>query len=299
MSFALSAQMPFDAGHAGFSVTVNKMENPYRVLGLYLLPQQQVDIQASQDATIKAAVGEVEQRGNNLWRWRAPAGAGLYPIKIRNSAGALMTLNAFVMRPATDIKQDRLDEYPIGVYPHEPLSGLPVYLPPQGFIEITEDVLDTLVSPHFTLRQFLCKQTAAGTKHFMVLREALLLKLEAILQEVNRQGFRADSLFVMSGYRTPSYNHAIGNRPYSRHIYGGAADIFIDVSPQDGVMDDLNKDGKVDRKDAAFLYNMIENLSKNPDWLHIGGLGEYGATSTHGPFVHVDARGHRARWGSN
>jgi hypothetical protein len=29
----------------------------------------------------------------------------------------------------------------------------------------------------------------------------------------------------------------------------------------------------------------------------IGGLGMYKATRQHGPFIHVDVRGNRARWG--
>jgi hypothetical protein len=28
----------------------------------------------------------------------------------------------------------------------------------------------------------------------------------------------------------------------------------------------------------------------------VGGCGVYIATSAHGPFVHIDARGYRARW---
>jgi len=30
----------------------------------------------------------------------------------------------------------------------------------------------------------------------------------------------------------------------------------------------------------------------------IGGVGIYHATSAHGPFVHIDVRGTRARWGA-
>ena len=52
--------------------------------------------------------------------------------------------------------------------------------------------------------------------------------MELILQRLNAKGYRCDSFHVMSGYRTPYYNKAIGNVKYSRHIYGGAADIFID-----------------------------------------------------------------------
>ena len=63
----------------------------------------------------------------------------------------------------------------------------------------------------------------------------------------------------MSGYRPPF--SAIGNVQYSRHVWGGAADFYIDQSPKDGVMDDLNKDGVVNREDAVWP-NFISNMSK-------------------------------------
>ena len=48
-----------------------------------------------------------------------------------------------------------------------------------------------------------------------------------ILQKVNERGYRCDTFHIMSGYRTPYYNGAIGNVRYSRHVWGGAADIFF------------------------------------------------------------------------
>ena len=71
-------------------------------------------------------------------------------------------------------------------------------------------------------------------------------------------------------------------------------------------MDDLNKDGVVDFRDAAVLYDMIDDLyqprvqrlstvSFAPDLT--GGLARYRETGAHGPFVHVDVRGIYARWG--
>nr|WP_281388626.1 D-Ala-D-Ala carboxypeptidase family metallohydrolase [Litorivivens lipolytica] len=184
----------------------------------------------------------------------------------------------------------------MGNYPQEAYRGFEAYEPPEGFIEVTPALFDVYLSPHFQLKQFLCKQAAVDGKQFMVFRPELMLKLETILQKLNERGIAADTLFIMSGYRTPHYNHSIGNRKYSRHIYGGAADFFVDVSPRDGRMDDLNGDGRIDRKDAALVYDMIEGLSREHGWL-TGGLGEYGSSSSHGPFVHVDVRGHRARWG--
>jgi uncharacterized protein YcbK (DUF882 family) len=103
----------------------------------------------------------------------------------------------------------------------------------------------------------------------------------------------------MSGYRTPYYNKLIGNVKYSRHLWGGAADIFIDEHPEDGMMDDLNGDGRIDCHDAAVLYDIIDQMYGKP-WYErfLGGLGRYEKTNSHGPFVHVDVRGFRARWGN-
>ena len=102
---------------------------------------------------------------------------------------------------------------------------------------------------------------------------------------------------VMSGYRTPFYNRAIGNVQYSRHVYGDAADIFVDASPRDELMDDLNRDGTVDLRDAKVLHEIVEGLDGGDAGGLVGGLAAYDATTAHGPFVHMDLRGYRARWG--
>jgi uncharacterized protein YcbK (DUF882 family) len=131
-----------------------------------------------------------------------------------------------------------------------------------------------------------------------VLRERLLLKLEMLLEEVRSAGIQAGGFRIVSGYRTPFYNRRIGNETrYSRHVYGDAADIFID-DDDDGQMDDLNADGKVSLDDAQTLANVIEGLS-DKSWYQPfeGGLGIYKPTRTHGPFLHIDVRGFPARWG--
>lgn len=69
----------------------------------------------------------------------------------------------------------------------------------------------------------------------MLLTTRLLLKLELLLDAFRERGIDAETLFVMSGYRTADYNRLIGNTTsYSRHAYGDAADVFVD---RDGVMD--------------------------------------------------------------
>jgi uncharacterized protein YcbK (DUF882 family) len=101
----------------------------------------------------------------------------------------------------------------------------------------------------------------------------------------------------MSGYRTPFYNRLIGNVKLSAHQYGGAADIFIDANPEDGEMDDLNRDGRSDGEDSQLLFTLVDEMSLNEFYLpYIGGVGKYSKNESHGAFVHVDVRGFRAIW---
>ena len=80
----------------------------------------------------------------------------------------------------------------------------------------------------------------------------------------------------------------------SRHMYGDAADVFVD-SDGDGLMDDLDGDGAVTIQDARVLYAVVEAVERRHADL-ADGLSVYATTTAHGPFVHVDARGVRARW---
>ena len=110
-------------------------------------------------------------------------------------------------------------------------------------------------------------------------------------------GYRATTFHVMSGYRTPAYNCSLGNVRFSKHQFGAAADIFIDENG-DGVMDDLNGDGRSDIRDAEVLCRLIDNAAARPEGRGLigGGLGKYPSTAAHGPFVHVDVRDRKALW---
>ena len=103
----------------------------------------------------------------------------------------------------------------------------------------------------------------------------------------------------MSGFRTPQYNalgvgRKGGRARDSRHMYGDASDMIVDADG-DGCMDDLNHDGRVNLADAKVLFAAAEAVEAAHPEL-VGGLSAYPATSAHGPFVHIDARGVRARW---
>jgi uncharacterized protein YcbK (DUF882 family) len=102
----------------------------------------------------------------------------------------------------------------------------------------------------------------------------------------------------MSGFRTPQYNvrgvGAGGRASASRHQYGDAADVFVD-NDGNGRLDDLNGDGRVNTRDVAVMLAAVEKVERAYPEL-VGGAGTYKSTAAHGPFVHIDVRGNRARW---
>lgn len=300
---SLAAQ-PFVPGHAEFAVTVNDLVSPYRVMTFSILPGDSLEVRIDGAKPIgeyaaHVSSGDLRSLSPQAWRWKAPSEHGRVEMKIYRSAPTpdSIKLNLLVMVPASAVKKGMLNGYRIGQYPKKPYKGLPQYLPPTGFIELPDSTFDFPVSPHFTLRQFVCKQDG-GYPKYLLLRPELLLKLELVLQQVNDRGYPCQSFHVMSGFRTPHYNKAIGNVKYSRHQWGGAADIFIDEQPVDGMMDDLTGDGRTDWRDAAVLYDIIDDLHEQSWYMpYVGGLGRYRKTDNHGPFVHIDVRGFLARWG--
>jgi hypothetical protein len=299
---AMSAdRRPFSRARAGFTLSVNNTVVPYRVSGLFVLPGERLSLQAAPPGApvaLRAAGGTAVRLAPHLWQWHAPHTPGLYPVQLSRPAKGAVTLNVFVMVPARRVRGGWLNGYRIGPYPPRPFPRRPALTDerPRGFVEVTRNNEGTLVAPHFALTQFLCKQTAKYPK-YLVLKEQLLWKLEAVLERANQRGYQCDTLSVISGYRTPYYNHAIGNVTHSRHLWGDAADIFIDAHPRDGRMDDLNRDGVIDFRDAAALYELIDGLQRSAASPHFaGGLAPYRGTPSHGPFVHVDVRGHLARW---
>lgn len=307
---AAEAPAAFSDERAAFAVRVRSLTIPYRVMALFVMPNDSLRLHATAPGAPAGAVrtistaarfsmtarrGLVRPTGPRTWQWTAPSAPGLYPLTVTDAtSGDAIRLNVFVLTPY-DHRQRRLDGYRIGHYRRKPLRDNPVYERPPGFVRLTAANRDVRVAPHFTLGQFACKQTDAYPQ-YLLLREQLLLKLEAILQSVNAHGHAVRTLHVMSGYRTPYYNRSIGNQTdYSRHLYGGAADIFVDADG-DAHMDDLNDDGAVTRADARLLADLVEAAHDGAPQPITGGMGIYGPAPHRGPFVHVDARGYRARW---
>ena len=80
---------------------------------------------------------------------------------------------------------------------------------------------------------------------------------------------------ILSSYRSPAYNKAVGGAPLSLHLGFNALDIAFDgVSPQQ-------------------VYDRLIEWRKAGKFT--GGLGLYQASG----FVHIDTRGNNATWKGN
>lgn len=293
-----AADLDNDPGHAPFELRVAGEKIPFSVMAVFVLPGEALPIEVpdlGSGFAVRADAGTLESAGRNRWEWRAPFSSGVYPVRVVRGDHESVTLNVFVMVPYDRMKRGRLGSYSIGQYPRPSPRQGSTYDRPRGFVKVTAENDTTRVAPHFRLSQFLCKGGKAYPK-YVVLQPSLIVKLERLLAMAHDHGVEASTFHLMSAYRTPSYNRRIGNTTsFSRHHYGDAADIFVDEHPADGRMDDLNGDGRQTTADARVLSGWAEQMDRETEDL-VGGLSAYGSTDSHGPFVHVDARGYAARW---
>ncbi|MEO8621131.1 MAG: hypothetical protein ABI625_08700 [bacterium] len=247
-------------------------------------------------------VAESEASGSAV----APkAGIWKLAVAVGNAIRPIADFNLISIRPRSDKRNGKVGLYYLGNWPGEtgPVSApskAPAarYQPPSGFIEVTQQNADTRLSEHFTLRDFLTHDQPNVWPKYLVIEMRNVDKLELILSDLASHGIDVKGVHVMSGFRTPQYNKGGGSTGgragLSRHMYGDAADIFID-SDGNGVMDDLNHDGRVNIEDSRVILQAEDRVEAAHPEL-IGGGGVYPAESGHGPFIHIDSRGYRARW---
>ena len=232
----------------------------------------------------------------------APENPGVYKLasQINAAAESMTNFNLISLVPMSRKEKGRIGSYRLGSWPYEkggkPKS--PQYAAPSGFIEVTKENQNTFVSEHFRLRDFLTKDQFNVWPKYLPLNPKVIDKLELTIQELEKSGVKVEHMQVMSGFRTPSYNESGGNTAgranLSRHMYGDAADVFVD-NDRNGNMDDINRDGRIDTRDADVLAKAAERVERKYPTL-VGGIGVYKACCGHGPFTHVDVRGFRARW---
>lgn len=226
-----------------------------------------------------------------------PSRPGLWNLllNIGGAVRAVPSLSVATLVPSAQLKSGRLGEYRIGEWPR----GEGAYAPPRGFVQVTPENMETYVSTHFQLKDFLTKGQEGVWPKYVVLSPRLLDKLELTLDELEAMGHPVENVFVISGFRTPWYNESGGNTQgrgaLSRHMYGDAADIAID-NDYDACMDDLNGDGRATIAEARIVVEAAERVERKHPEL-IGGIGIYSPVrGSHCGMVHIDTRGNRARW---
>lgn len=232
----------------------------------------------------------------------APSNPGIYDLAVQfdQATRAIGNFSVITLVPFAEKHAGRIGLYYLGSWPYERGGSpkTPAYANPAGFIKVTPENEDTYVSEHFRLRDFLTKDQQNVWPKYLLLNPKLLDKLELTIQELEASGHPVTHVTIMSGFRTPNYNYTGGNTEgranLSRHMYGDAADIYVD-DDGNGIEDDLNHDGRVDIRDAQVVADAAERVErKYPDL--VGGIGVYSASAGHGPFTHIDVRGYRARW---
>ena len=221
---------------------------------------------------------------------------GMYPIAPLARPFAFITMHPFAEKHGM-----KLGSYRLGFWPAERHAvRSPAYANPQGFIEVTQANMDTPVSEHFKLRDFLTHDQADVWPKYLVLNDKLIDKLELVWQELQREGVPVKRMSIMSGFRTPWYNanggvHRRPGRAKSAHVRRRRQTSSSTTTAGAG-WSDLNRDGRVDWRDSKLIANAADRVGKQHPEL-VGGEGVYSGNSSHGPFAHIDVRGFAAHWG--
>ncbi len=229
-----------------------------------------------------------------------PSEPGVYELELTDGAARRAFSGEFrllVRVPFGEKHGGYVGRYFMGVWPTEGKGRTDRYAPPSGFIRVTPGNEGLRLSDHFTLGEFLTHDQGGEWPKYVALEERLLEKLELVLERLDESGVPASHMVVMSGFRTPQYNRkglSNGRAVLSRHQYGDAADVWVD-NDGDWYMDDLNGDGRRDIADARVILRAVERVeARHPEL--VGGAGVYHDNGAHGPFIHIDVRGRRARW---
>jgi hypothetical protein len=176
------------------------------------------------------------------------------------------------------------------------------YQPPVHWLRITDANAGFEVAPGLTVGELVAPSEDTGTRHTDLVPVCYPMwkaihTLRAALAE--RLDIPGPCVKLISMFRSPAYNRSIGSNAFGRHVYGDAFDFYIDLKgdPDNLKASDLNRDGRLDRRDAYPVVAVIEDLQADGR-LPMGGVGIYNTVGgDHVVTMHLDMRGHRATWG--
>jgi hypothetical protein len=223
--------------------------------------------------------------------FQLPDSHGTYTVTVSDS----IAVQHYVMIVPLDRSQLRtatINSFPIGFYGD---GNSRDNLPSRGFIELWPDAFNARISTHLTFSDFL-GHTEGGWPQYMVLDLRLVYKLECVFEKIALSYPAARGIHCISGFRTPAYNAAIGNDTgFSLHLYGAAADFWIEGWPENNLIDDLDRNKRIDVFDGEYIVEVTRELEAAGE-VAVGGASAYRWITSHGPFVHLDTRGSAAVW---
>ncbi|MDR1520111.1 MAG: hypothetical protein LBU23_08245 [Planctomycetota bacterium] len=193
----------------------------------------------------------------------------------------------------------------IGRYRHPSRSGnLKVkkhpesYRPPVWWLKLTPGNSTFEVVPGLAAGDLVSPPEDGGPRHtdLAPVCYPMWLAIRSLREALPALGLPAESLRIISMFRSPAHNRGIGSNSFSRHLYGDAFDFYIGLDGS-GKAADLNHDGRLDHRDAYPLIGLMEDLQAEGK-IPLGGLGVYNTVGgDHEVTLHLDLRGHRATWG--
>lgn len=291
----------------------------------------------SETAAWTASSGEIENPDNLKTRWVSPNEVGDHsvhvaitrtytrkdrpgltemvfgykPAEVRLTASAGVVM--IIPRSGAEMKDGVLDGHTIGEYPNAAnarsahlKARSALYALPAWYYLVTEQNEKYRITKRFRLGDFDMNfdYMQTGFPQYIPLRMTFVRKLERVIDVLVDEGYPVTRFELISGFRSPHYNFgsmadgADLKRRYSRHMWGDAADLIVDED-RDGVMDDLNQDGKIDCEDARVIFLAAEKVDKQMLDDNDQAFGGRGIYSRHDalereiqtPYCHIDSRG--------
>ncbi len=239
-------------------------------------------------------------------RFAVPEEPGLKRIDFTTQGCPTVSVYCLVPFHAPDAVSGTVAGVSIGKYPN-PSQGTDKvreypsrHVAPTYFVEINEQTESLKLSPIVKIGDLVCPTSKENpTRHvnFAPVDYSLIIKVEAGWQLFSARNPEIPNWRFISWFRTPAHNKRERGSSFSRHIYGDALDIIVDLN-DDWRMDDLNGDRRIDMKDALVIASVFEEL-ETTFALPWGGVGtyEYPGDESMGAAVHIDTRGFWARWG--
>lgn len=140
---------------------------------------------------------------------------------------------------------------------------------------------NTRIRSLLTRDKFYKESVATGKKQYLywLVDKRILYKVLDLQNELEKAGYNRDGFYIRSGHRHPQHNEYVGGASKSQHMTGKAVDLTIK---------DINNDGQYTDADKQIVLDLAERKIIGNQ----GGVGLYPGTRS----VHLDIRGHRARW---